>query len=107
VGRVLNAAPLVFVGWLSYSLYLWQQPFLNRASASPLAAFPLNILIVVALAVGSYFIVERPSLAFRKRIERNWARRHTQSVGATPKAERALELDSVVMRGSNTVAPAK
>ena len=32
IGRVLNAAPLVFVGWLSYSLYLWQQPFLNRAS---------------------------------------------------------------------------
>ena len=107
VGRVLNAAPLVFVGWLSYSLYLWQQPLLNRASASPLAAFPVNILIVVALAVGSYFIVERPSLAFRKRIERNWARSRAQSADATPKAERALELDSVVMRGSNTVAPAK
>ena len=107
VGRVLNAAPLVFVGWLSYSLYLWQQPFLNRPSASPLAAFPLNILIVTALAVGSYFIVERPSLVFSKRIERNWGRRRAQSVDATPKAERALELDSVVMRGSNTVAPAK
>src|SRR5262249_49870075 len=28
VGRVLNWAPLAFVGTLSYSLYLWQQPFL-------------------------------------------------------------------------------
>jgi peptidoglycan/LPS O-acetylase OafA/YrhL len=62
---------------------------------------------VVALAVGSYFIVERPSLAFRKRIERNWARSRAQSADATPRAERALELDAVVMRGSNTVAPAK
>src|SRR5207244_5461532 len=34
VGAVLNASPLVFVGLLSYSLYLWQQMFLNRASRS-------------------------------------------------------------------------
>jgi peptidoglycan/LPS O-acetylase OafA/YrhL len=74
VGRVLNATPLVFVGWLSYSLYLWQQPFLNRGSASPLAAFPVNIIIVVLLALTSYFLVERPALALRQRVER--ARRH-------------------------------
>jgi peptidoglycan/LPS O-acetylase OafA/YrhL len=107
VGRVLNAAPLVFVGWLSYSLYLWQQPFLNRASDAPLAAFPLNILIVMALAVGSYFIVERPSLVLRKRIERNWASSRRPSARVTPKAERALELDTVVMRRGNTVSPVK
>ena len=53
VGRVLNAAPLVFVGWLSYSLYLWQQPFLNRSSDAALAAFPLNIGIVALLALIS------------------------------------------------------
>ena len=70
VGRVLNARPLVFVGWLSYSLYLWQQPFLNRGSDSIVAAFPQNILIVALLAVMSYYLVERPSLALRRRIER-------------------------------------
>jgi peptidoglycan/LPS O-acetylase OafA/YrhL len=70
VGRLLNAAPLVFVGWLSYSLYLWQQPFLNRASDSVVAAFPQNILIVALLAMMSYYLVERPSLALRRRIER-------------------------------------
>jgi peptidoglycan/LPS O-acetylase OafA/YrhL len=70
VGRVLNMAPLVFVGWLSYSLYLWQQPFLNRSSQSALAAFPLNIVIVCALATASYFVVERPALQFRKTVER-------------------------------------
>src|SRR5262249_17804211 len=31
MGRVLNAGPLRYVGLISYSIYLWQQPFLNRA----------------------------------------------------------------------------
>jgi peptidoglycan/LPS O-acetylase OafA/YrhL len=69
LGRVLNAAPLVFVGWLSYSLYLWQQPFLNRDSPSAVAAFPLNILCVAILALLSYYVVERPALRVRKAIE--------------------------------------
>lgn len=70
IGRVLNAAPFVFVGWISYSLYLWQQPFLDRASRSPLAAFPANIIIAVSLALISYYAVERPALRIRKSIER-------------------------------------
>ena len=69
IGRVLNAAPLVFVGWISYSLYLWQQPFLNRASQAAVAQFPLNIILTVALALISYYAIERPSLQLRKRIE--------------------------------------
>lgn len=70
VGRVLNARPLVFVGMMSYSLYLWQQPFLHRASSATIAAFPLNILLAIACALGSYYIIERPSLQLRRRIER-------------------------------------
>jgi peptidoglycan/LPS O-acetylase OafA/YrhL len=70
IGRILNAAPLVFVGWLSYSLYLWQQPFLNRASGAAVAAFPLNIILTVALALTSYYLVEQPSLRLRKVLER-------------------------------------
>jgi peptidoglycan/LPS O-acetylase OafA/YrhL len=69
IGRLLNAAPLVFIGWISYSLYLWQQPFLNRDSAMWSAAFPMNILLTIAAALASYYIVERPSLQLRKRIE--------------------------------------
>lgn len=69
IGRVLNAAPLVFVGWISYSLYLWQQPFLNRASDAWIAAFPQNIGLAVAAALGSYYLIERPSLRVRKHLE--------------------------------------
>ena len=74
VGRVLNARPLVYVGWLSYSLYLWQQPFLNRTGTSSVTAFPLNLGIACALALASYYLVERPSLRLRRRLERRFVR---------------------------------
>jgi len=69
VGRLLNSGPLTFIGVMSYSIYLWQQIFLNRDSASVLCAFPLNILLVAACALGSYYIVERPALALRRHLQ--------------------------------------
>jgi len=71
VGRILNSRPLVFVGVISYSLYLWQQIFLNRYSTSVIAQFPVNIILVAVAGVASYYIVERPSLRLRQRLERN------------------------------------
>ena len=70
IGRFLNAAPLVFVGWISYSLYLWQQPFLNRASSADVAAFPLNVSLAVGCALVSYLLIERPSLSLRRILEK-------------------------------------
>lgn len=70
VGRVLNATPVVFVGVMSYSLYLWQQPFVHRDSRAAIASFPLNILLAVACALASYYLIERPSLHLRRRIEK-------------------------------------
>ena len=85
VGRVLNARPLVFVGMMSYSLYLWQQPFLHRASTAAVATFPLNILLAVLFALGSYYIIERPSLRLRRRIEKYLdARRSTPADAKQP-----------------------
>lgn len=69
VGRVLNTRALVFVGAMSYSLYLWQQPFLNRSSNGWWTAFPLNLVFAVSCALGSFYLVERPSLAFRGWVE--------------------------------------
>jgi peptidoglycan/LPS O-acetylase OafA/YrhL len=66
--RVLNLAPLRFVGVLSYSLYLWQQLFLNRHSDSWVAAFPVNLVLVFAAAMASYYIVERPFLMLKDRL---------------------------------------
>jgi peptidoglycan/LPS O-acetylase OafA/YrhL len=67
VGRALNHRSFVFVGSLSYSLYLWQQPFLNARGTSVLNAFPTNLGCSVAAALASYYLIEKPFLALRPR----------------------------------------
>lgn len=65
VGKVLNARFAGFIGVMSYSLYLWQQPFLNRESDAWATAFPINIILAVAFAFASYRLVESPLLGLR------------------------------------------
>jgi len=69
-GRALNFAPIRAVGVLSYSLYLWQEVFLNRGSARLACSFPRNIRFLGAMATASYFCVEQPFLRLRERLEK-------------------------------------
>jgi len=69
VGRVLNARVPAFIGTMSYSIYLWQQPFLNRHSPSLLTRFPLNLVFLFACALASYYVIEKPFLRLRERLE--------------------------------------
>jgi peptidoglycan/LPS O-acetylase OafA/YrhL len=69
VGRVLNWKPIVFVGALSYSLYLWQQLFLNRESSAWINTFPQNLIFAIAAALASYFLLEKPLLKLRHRLQ--------------------------------------
>jgi peptidoglycan/LPS O-acetylase OafA/YrhL len=69
LGKLLNAAPVMYVGALSYSLYLWQQPFLNRSGAYEANGFPLNLGLAVACALVCHYAVEKPFLDLRKGIE--------------------------------------
>ena len=61
--RVLNFEPVMWVGRISYSLYLWQQLFVFGRQPRPwyLAGF------AIALAAGSYYFVEQPMLRLRER----------------------------------------
>lgn len=68
VGKLLNWKPVVFVGALSYSLYLWQQPFLNRQSSAWANAFPQNLALAAAAALASYLLLEKPLLRLRHRL---------------------------------------
>jgi peptidoglycan/LPS O-acetylase OafA/YrhL len=67
VCRVLESRPFVFVGALSYSLYLWQQPFVNRHGDSIINTFPVHIACAFGMALLSYHFVEQPMLALRAR----------------------------------------
>jgi peptidoglycan/LPS O-acetylase OafA/YrhL len=68
IGQVLNWKPIALVGVLSYSLYLWQQLFLNRNSNAWASAFPQNLGFAAAAAVASYLLLERPLLKLRHRL---------------------------------------
>jgi len=64
---LLNVWPTMWLGAISYSLYLWQQIFLDRASRAWWMAFPQNLLFGVLLATVSYWFVEKPFLRVRER----------------------------------------
>lgn len=58
----LNWGPLMWLGKISYSLYLFQQLFLDSISGKPAIPlpFPLNIAGAVAVATASYYFIEQP-----------------------------------------------
>jgi peptidoglycan/LPS O-acetylase OafA/YrhL len=68
MGRVLNWKPVAFIGVLSYSLYLWQQLFLNRASDAWVNAFPQNLVLAFGAALASYLLLEKPLMRLRHRL---------------------------------------
>ena len=70
IGHLLNWRPLAFIGTLSYSLYLWQEPFIHRTGTATWTSFPLNILLAFVFATASFYLIEQPALRFRQSIER-------------------------------------
>ncbi len=62
--RVFNAGPLAWSGLLSYSLYLWQQPFL--VLNGPLNFLSARLIAILAIALLSYHLVEQPALRMAK-----------------------------------------
>ncbi|MCA9680380.1 MAG: acyltransferase, partial [Myxococcales bacterium] len=65
IHRFLNLRWLAYVGTLSYSIYLWQEPFLNHRAHTSFTAWPINLTLALVCAVTSYYLVERPFFALR------------------------------------------
>lgn len=68
IRRVLDWPPLVVVGQLSYSLYLWQQAFLVPWRGNSTSEVTYGLAAALLAAVASYVLVERPCLRLRGRI---------------------------------------
>lgn len=65
VGRALNSRVAVVIGVMSYSLYLWQQLFLDPDTFS--ATLATRLLLVLGAAAASFHLVEKPLMALRSR----------------------------------------
>lgn len=75
VGKLLSFRPLVWIGLISYSLYLWHWPVIEFATLGlgiPLSRFIrwLITIICFVLALGSWWFVERPFRGLLKRSEK-------------------------------------
>jgi len=66
----LNARPVVWMGRISYSLYLYQQLGVSRfvfPTAPTVVRFPACIAVTFGLAAASHYIIERPFLRLKER----------------------------------------
>src|SRR5688572_4315992 len=64
--KILNTKGAVFIGKLSFSLYIWQQLFLS-AIGYWFTLFPQNIILVWIVACISYYFIEMPFVRIRNR----------------------------------------
>jgi peptidoglycan/LPS O-acetylase OafA/YrhL len=67
-GRILEVPLLAWIGRMSYSLYIWQQLFLPPRAMGGWQRAPWNLAAIFACAAISYYWVERPAIAFGKRL---------------------------------------
>jgi peptidoglycan/LPS O-acetylase OafA/YrhL len=70
--RVLNTKFLKLTGVLSYSIYIWQQPFTSNDRRLPhfLIDFPYNIIWIIAVSSLSYFYYERFFLGLKAKFSK-------------------------------------
>jgi peptidoglycan/LPS O-acetylase OafA/YrhL len=72
--RVLETAPMKFVGRISYSLYLWQElffPNVQTPAHAPLVylqRFPFDYLAAFGCALASYYLIEKPLIRIGHRV---------------------------------------
>jgi peptidoglycan/LPS O-acetylase OafA/YrhL len=70
VARLLSWRPLVYVGSISYGLYLWHDPMMYYfKSAEWYVRGAIAFVVAPVLAAGSYRYVEKPALLLKRRFE--------------------------------------
>ncbi|WP_062304432.1 acyltransferase family protein [Demequina subtropica] len=103
LARLLARRPLVLIGAMSYSIYLWQQLFLGGSTLLGSAPAYVGPLAAVATAAFSYYVIEKPFL----RLKRHLARTELVPDGTRPGTEPAVALDDAgEAPGTPPTAPA-
>jgi len=77
-GPILRAVfefpPLVWMGRISYGLYLWHMVVYGRGGRMPLLRsagwWPLTVAATIGVAAASFYLLERPMLRWKRRFER-------------------------------------
>lgn len=67
-GRILELRPIVFVGVLSYSLYLWQELLLDPHKHFGALGWSSRTLLAILTVLASYYVIERPFLGLKGRL---------------------------------------
>jgi peptidoglycan/LPS O-acetylase OafA/YrhL len=83
--RLLNLRIVSQLGLFSYSLYLWQQLFFS-SHLGVLSSFPLNIFLIVIIAMISYYLIEQPFLRLKARFIK-----HQAVVGTDKTSSKSVE----------------
>ncbi len=84
LGKILNWRPLAMIGWWSYSIYLWQELFLDHSESPNLGIpVPLNIICTFVVSIFSYYLVEQRFLKLKDRI--GFLNRPDKALNASPK----------------------
>lgn len=65
--RVLSWKPLAWLGLVSYSIYIWQEPFMWFIKSPFILALSLSVFMPL-FALGSYHLIEVPCTRFGRRI---------------------------------------
>jgi peptidoglycan/LPS O-acetylase OafA/YrhL len=56
--KILNSKPAIWLGGMSYSLYLWQEPFLNYWVTHWYASWPTNLILTFMCACVSFILLK-------------------------------------------------
>ena len=109
--KVLSLAPFVFIGTISYGCYLFQSPIKILMQhvlppGTPWALFfAANAVATVAVATASFYVMEKPIIAWGRKIGRSRERKSSEmeQKGYTPPrfAECAQPVDNKPLTTSN------